>query len=284
MKSLAFIAATLLATADALTPSKILRGRATAAKQPLQHPSQPPQLKTITVQGCFSSSGDMVRNSTLEFNSSGKCAKDICNEQMGLPVAATMGGNECWCGKTYPPVNTRTNDTACDIGCTGYDLEACGGVMMWTVYNTGLSVAVKSSGGDSAKQDDGESSSKTSAPTEVVTKPAETVIISNPAEQDKKSGTNTAGIAAGVVVAVVVLAAAAGGVFFFFRRRKNREIEEEHRRNAAVNSFMGKPPSSSGMSITDARLDPVMAQRRMSDGSIADNQDYSRKILRVTNA
>jgi cell wall integrity and stress response component len=64
------------------------------------------------------------------------------------------------------------------------------------------------------------------------------------------------------------------------------EIEEEHRRNAAVNAFISgsKPPSTAGsISMSDARLDP-MAHRRMSDGSIADNEDYSRKILRVTNA
>lgn len=87
----------------------------------------------------------------------------------------------------------------------------------------------------------------------------------------------------GVVVAVVAVAGAIGGVFFYLRRKRNKEIEEEHRRNAAVNSFIGhKPPGSSGgLSITDARLDPVMAQRRLSDGSIADNHDYSRKILRV---
>jgi hypothetical protein len=35
------------------------------------------------------------------------------------------------------------------------------------------------------------------------------------------------------------------------------------------------------MSISDQRLDPVMAQRRMSSGSIADEADYSRRILRV---
>jgi len=62
------------------------------------------------------------------------------------------------------------------------------------------------------------------------------------------------------------------------RRRRNRQVEEEYRRNAAVSQFIGggKPPT------TDTRLDPaVMAQRRMSDGSIADNQDYSRRILKV---
>lgn len=96
-----------------------------------------------------------------------------------------------------------------------------------------------------------------------------------------KGGTNVAGIVAGVVVGVVVVACAAGGGFLFMRRKRNREIEEEHRRNAAVNAFIGKPPGSSAGSMTDSRLDPVMAQRRMSDGSIADNQDYSRRILRV---
>lgn len=96
--------------------------------------------------------------------------------------------------------------------------------------------------------------------------------------------TNVAGIVAGVVVGVVVVAACFGGLFFWARQKRNREIEEEHRRNAAVNAFMGgKPPGSSGgySMEADTRLDPVMAQRRLSSGSIADNQDYSRRILRV---
>lgn len=96
--------------------------------------------------------------------------------------------------------------------------------------------------------------------------------------------TNATGIIAGVVVGVVVVAACFGGLFFWMRQKRNREIEEEHRRNAAVNAFMGgKPPGSSGgySMEADTRLDPVMAQRRLSSGSIADNQDYSRRILRV---
>jgi hypothetical protein len=103
-------------------------------------------------------------------------------------------------------------------------------------------------------------------------------------EADSGNKTNTVGIAVGVVVGLIVLSAICGGAFFFYRRRRNAEIEEEHRRNAAVNAFIagGKPPSSSGgLSLSDQRLDPVMAQRRMSDGSIADNEDYSRRILRV---
>lgn len=88
-----------------------------------------------------------------------------------------------------------------------------------------------------------------------------------------------AGVAAGTVVGVVAIAAAVGGTFFYMRRKRNNEIEAEHRRNAAVNSFIGG--HSAAGSVSDARLDPIMAQRRMSDGSIADNEDYSRRILRV---
>lgn len=112
-----------------------------------------------------------------------------------------------------------------------------------------------------------------------------TVTPTTEASNDSDSSSKTVGIAVGTVVGVLGVAAIAGALIFITRRRRNREIEEEHRRNAAVNAFIsgGKPPSSSGgMSISDQRLDPVMAQRRMSSGSIADEADYSRRILRVS--
>jgi cell wall integrity and stress response component len=108
------------------------------------------------------------------------------------------------------------------------------------------------------------------------------------ASTSSSGGPSKAGIAAGVVVGIVAISAIAGGVFLFIRFKRRREVEEEYRRNAAVSNFIagGKPPTSSGgaSSFTDTRLDPVMAQRRMSDGSIADNQDYSRRILKVCSA
>jgi len=73
------------------------------------------------------------------------------------------------------------------------------------------------------------------------------------------------------------------GAWLFLRHRRRREIEEEHRRAAAVSEFVkgGRSPNS-GSSINDTRLDPeVLGQRRFSDGSIADNEDYSRRILKV---
>ncbi|KAL9602981.1 MAG: hypothetical protein Q9219_001506 [cf. Caloplaca sp. 3 TL-2023] len=124
----------------------------------------------------------------------------------------------------------------------------------------------------------------TQASTVVVTAPGQAKATSAAVTTQKPSkGPNTAGIAAGVVVGVVVICAIAGGLFFFLRNRKRRAVEEEEHRSANANPFETevKPPPSSG-SMADSRLEPsVMMQRRQSDGSIADNQDYSRRILKV---
>ena len=84
-----------------------------------------------------------------------------------------------------------------------------------------------------------------------------------------------------MVVGIVALSAIAGGIFFFLRNRRRRAVEEEYRRNIS-GDYSAKPPTSSVGSLSDARLEPsVMMQRRQSDGSIADNQDYSRRILKL---
>lgn len=94
--------------------------------------------------------------------------------------------------------------------------------------------------------------------------------------ETKAKSSNTAGIAAGAVVGVVAICAIAGGLFFFLRNRKRRAIEEEFHRNS-VNTL------ATNSNMSDARLEPsVMMQRRQSDGSIADNRDYSRRILKVS--
>lgn len=99
---------------------------------------------------------------------------------------------------------------------------------------------------------------------------------SEPSGKSGKSsgGVGKAGAAAGAVVGVLFAIAIAVGTFLFIRKQRRKKLEEEYRRSLAVREFHKKPE-------TDLRLDPVMLQRRMSDGSIADNQDYSRRILKV---
>lgn len=127
----------------------------------------------------------------------------------------------------------------------------------------------------------------TRASTVVVTAPGQTQPAAVPTAETTppSKGPNTAGIAAGAVVGVVAVCAIAGGLFLFLRRRKRRALEEDYQKNP-VNPFEteaeSKPPASSH-SVSDSRLEPsVMMQRRQSDGSIADNQDYSRRILKVS--
>ncbi len=124
-------------------------------------------------------------------------------------------------------------------------------------------------------------------PTQVVTQSSTATVTApglansqqpTPSAVAKPKGSSTTSIAAGVVVGIAAISALAGGLFFFLRNRKRRALEDEFHRNSA-NTFLANGK------IPDARLDPsVMMQRRQSDGSIADNRDYSRRILKVGQA
>lgn len=98
-------------------------------------------------------------------------------------------------------------------------------------------------------------------------------------------GPNTAAIAAGVIVGIAGLTALAAAVFFFVRHRQNKErkeVEAEYRRSAALNTYKAAPPMAANPT-SDSRFDGgYMAQRRQSNGSIDDDQDFSRRILQVS--
>ncbi|RYO84195.1 hypothetical protein DL766_008277 [Monosporascus sp. MC13-8B] len=264
---------------------------ASVASAGLQPPPQSPIRGTETVRGCFSSVGELklLYDDKNIYNSRGKC-NEKCRAQ-DKNVAATIL-DACYCGDKYPPSSAKVADNKCSEPCPGFDKEACGGLNTYSVYNTGMRITVDES-------EDVQSSSKSNSPTSTTTTAPSSTATTTPTQSTSapaetasetaapESGPNTIGIAVGVVCGILAVGAACGAAYFYMRRRRNEEIEEEHRRNAAVNAFItgGKPPGSSGgLSMSDSRLDPVMVNRRLSDGSIADNQDYSRRILRVTNA
>ncbi|KAI8237909.1 Cell wall integrity and stress response component 1 [Colletotrichum sp. SAR 10_86] len=281
--SSAFLAAVSVGVATA---------QSSTASSAVQRPSENPTVNAVTSHGCYNANGTSWKIYPVDVTklSVGKCT-DECKTNQKKNVAA-LNGEDCYCGDDYPPKINVVKDEKCNFGCPAYPLEACGGVedgLFYSVYNTGIKIVVADEEPATTSASSTAKATTTNAGGAVETiietptpPPAETTA----SDDSKKSGTNVAGIAAGVVVGVVAIAAIVGGIFFYVRRKRNAEIEEEHRRNAAVNAFIGgsKPPSSSGMSMTDSRMDPTLAHRRMSDGSIADNQDYSRKILRVTNA
>ncbi|KAG5950510.1 hypothetical protein E4U53_004928 [Claviceps sorghi] len=262
------------------------------AQTPKQPSLQIPVSGIATSSGCYSSYGNMTMHKPISADRMSTASCNIACKDDGFWLAAMHGG-QCLCGFALPPKKDLVEDSQCNQPCPAYPPEACGGLDSYSFYNVGVQLQISryDPAGSSTTGGTSNAASPTSAgassasngggPTVVET----SVTTESPSPQ--KSGTSVAGIAAGVVVGVVAAAAVIAGVFFFFKRKRNSEIEEEHRRNAAVNAFISgsKPPSSHGsISMTDSRLDPVMANRRMSDGSIADNEDYSRRILRVTNA
>lgn len=236
-------------------------------------------------KGCYSSTTGLTLATSQTFNSIGSCSQ-LCLGKKAEAMA--MQDSDCYCGSTLPPLSLSIDDGKCSIPCPGYPDDLCGGVGAYSVYSTGLSAAVSNLDPSSTSATASPPESPKAPATSIVTVgTAPTVIVTaKPDLNDDKSGgesTNKAGIAAGVVVGLLVFAAIAGGAVIFLRHKKRRAIEEEHRQAAAVNSFIEGGKFNGP--VADTLLDPgLMANRRMSDGSIADNQDYSRRILKVTNA
>ncbi|ERF76441.1 hypothetical protein EPUS_07321 [Endocarpon pusillum Z07020] len=228
-------------------------------------------------------------------------------------------GSDCWCGSALPPESDKVDDSQCSSPCTGYGEAKCGGNNAYSVYLTGYDNSVGSAAGSSSSDSNSDGSggesgvgggssatanSPPSSPTQmgsptvsqapsVITKAGETIVVTAPGQVDATSqastgsngGSSKIGIAVGVVVGAIVLCALLGGGFFFIRHRNRKAVEEKYRRTQAIDSFVTSDKThSKGGSISDQRLDPSLVHhRRQSDGSIADEMDFSRRILQVRN-
>lgn len=268
-------------------------------------PAAPLQKRAVTYEGCYSSSTplDISAQGTYEYQSSGNCGTQC----KGSAVYAMTEGDSCWCGDQLPALSDKVQKSDCDMTCTGYPSDICGGSGLWSVYTTESGVENYGGSDDSSSSSSSTKGSTSATPSKstdsvVVTSTesaGQTVVVTVPASVDATptsdansssgggGGSNTAGIAAGVVVGVVAIAAIIGGVYFFLRRRKRIAAEEDFKQRTQVSDFMRggderKPPNTGYSGMSDQRLDPE-AGRRDSVGSLADNQDYSRRILRVAN-
>jgi cell wall integrity and stress response component len=204
---------------------------------------------------------------------------------------ATYKGSDCYCGDLLPPTDTVASNSSCNTPCQGYDTATCGGDGFWSVALTGIESDVSNApagSGSSSSTSQLPTVTQTAAPS-VITKAGQTIVVTASSSAKNASGgggggSSKAGIAAGVVVGIIAIAAIVGGIIFFLRQRKRRAVEEEFRRNAAVNSFVPGKTKSEVSSTNDQRLDPNITafHRRQSIGSIADERDFSRRILQVS--
>lgn len=262
-----------------------------------QAQSCPVPVKTMVAIGCFSSGGQLENQGSYTFQSAGYCQCQCAT--LNKAVMATTKGSDCYCGDLLPPTDTAASNSSCNSPCNGYGQANCGGDGFWSVALTGTESDVgdspAGSGSSSGSSSSAPSSSQiptvtqTAAPS-VITKAGQTIVVTasssatNTSQSGGGGGGSKAGIAAGVVVGLIAIAAIVGGIYFFLRQRKRRAVEEEYRRNAAVNSFVAGKPKSEVSSTSDQRLDPNITafHRRQSIGSIADERDFSRRILQVS--
>ena len=204
---------------------------------------------------------------------------------------ATTKGSDCYCGDLLPATTSEASNSSCDSPCNGYGADNCGGEGFWSVALTGIESSVGSVSGSPSNSATASSAGQTGSSTQtqrpsVVTVEAggQTVFVTPSGQAGANSsksggGTSKAAIAAGVVVGLILICGIVGGVIFFLRHRRRKAVEEEYRRNAAISSLAaGKAKSETN----DARLDPSIFQHRhQSIGSIADERDFSRRILQV---
>lgn len=116
--------------------------------------------------------------------------------------------------------------------------------------------------------------------------------------KDKSNKSSNVGPIVGGVVGGVVFIVLVVLLILFLKRRNSQQKDAELadseyfnalKRDGSV-TFNSRPLSNpfltkdEEMKMTDQRLNPVMlSRRRVSEGSLADDADYSRKILRVAN-
>jgi len=238
------------------------------------------ELGPIKTLECYAKPDPLIEDNTNTFQTSGSC--QIACGNKNYAVMAITGGSTCYCGDEFPPLDKQVDESKCDEPCQGFDQQTCGGIGYWQIYLTGLSGDVDTAP-NSTTSSAGPSStaSATHAPATVVVTASSTAAPSQSSSGSSSSGggPNKVGIAVGVVVGVLVMAAIAGGAIFYLKQRRRKQIEEEHKAQAAINNFVGRGSDTK----SDARLDPSVASsyRRESIGSIADERDFSRKILQV---
>lgn len=230
-------------------------------------------LKPIQTLNCYKNVGNLTKMEEYDFASDGWCQR-LCGLQ-NYPVMAMTAGSICYCGNIIPALDQVVPSSKCNSPCNGYNVTNCGGFGYWQVYLTGLTNDVKYAA-------NGTSSSGSASSTPTVTKVAETVVVTN-SSVPNSSGTNKIGIAVGVVVGIVAFCTLIGAIIFYMKRQKKRAIEEEHMRMEAQAAALAAEKSDAASSRTDQRLDPsnIFSHRRESIGSIADERDFSRRILQV---
>ncbi|KAM0417486.1 hypothetical protein ACHAPT_012550 [Fusarium lateritium] len=111
------------------------------AKDGAQRPATAPIINQMTSQGCFSKLPAGAERAQIKttYLTTSECA-DACTQ--ADKFVAVLHAASCHCADTYPPESALVDDKQCNYPCPGYPQEACGGSEAYSIFNTGLEIAV----------------------------------------------------------------------------------------------------------------------------------------------
>jgi len=233
-----------------------------------------------TFQGCYAIDDTLTLTNTSVFQSTGLCSNKICGPDNFAVYGLT--GNQCYCGNSIPKV--QVDGDKCNTKCPGWQPDTCGAVGYLSVWLTGVGSLVGNAATAILSTTPSATQTTSAASSTVYVTASQTTIIQAPTAESQTTSTPSGGgvsggMAAGIAIGVLALVALAGVGFFFVRRRRRAEYQKQYE----PSGFGSSPGSLHRPFGTDQRLEPQMLQKRESVGSLADENDYSRKILRVTN-
>ncbi len=267
-----------------------------------------------TAEGCFSSlPSGFVKAAANTYQSSKTCQVDCASQ--GYNYFALKNGADCYCGDSNADSGDKVSSTNCNVGCLGYNQEMCGGQNAYNFYEVDIAVSSKGSA-SSTTLSSSTSSLSTSSTTSTTDLPGATSgSDSTPRPNSSASSTtnsssssssnspsasasgdkkNDSGVSKGAIVGIVVgvvlglLAIVSLVLLAFWYRKRNHDDNSLQGGNR--NPFVDGDDKFGGSDLytpymnNDDRLNPKMlGTRRLSQGTLADEADYSRKILRVAN-
>lgn len=136
--------------------------------------------------GCYSSISVAESKGSYMYQSSGYCEQQCA----GYRVAALKNGNECYCGDVDP----TSQSNGCNIKCSGWPLDTCGGSSAYMVYinadadsqaqsSSTSSTSTSSTSSTSSSKSTSSSSSSTSSSSTSTEQPSTTTIQATTTEQ-----------------------------------------------------------------------------------------------------
>ncbi|KAI9927909.1 hypothetical protein ASPWEDRAFT_29301 [Aspergillus wentii DTO 134E9] len=96
--------------------------------------------RSFRTSGCFDDAGSLKDQGTYTYQNYAYCVQTC--QQGDFSIAALTDGDRCYCGNELPPSSAKVDDGKCNVKCSGWPQDTCGGSETFSVIdinNQGIS-------------------------------------------------------------------------------------------------------------------------------------------------